>query len=442
MKSMVVRHSRLYRKQRRLLRISKGWTSEQMRTYQIDKLRELLIHAEKNVPYYSDLFRQVRFSPEQFSSLDEMQKIPLLTKSVFRDKLKELVADNIPVGDLSMSFTGGSTGEPVRFYQLKHRVGKLEKAFVDEIWSSTGVSEHDSIAVLRGGRIPQNARDGFYWKYRPFHRQLLLSTQHLTRESADRYAELLIKYRIRHIHTFPSAIGLFARILENSDFLFPDLKTVLTSSEVVQEWTRELTQEVLGVSIFDLYGNSEKVVIAAQCDKAGSLKVYPQYGYTELISPDGTPVTEPGLLGEIVGTSFLRYATPLIRYRTGDEAILKEPMTPGCYPIFSKIYGRTQDYVISRSGREISVSLLNIHSDALRNVLRFQFFQEIPGELVLRIVPAEGFTARDIEVIKEELRANIGLDFNLSVKLQDHVDVSRTNKAPILIQRLSISRSN
>jgi phenylacetate-CoA ligase len=436
-----VKYGRLYRKQRRLIRDSRGWDAKRMWEYQQNTLRDLLVHAGAHVPYYRELFREIGFNPCGIDAPEKFQRLPFLTKSLLKTRFEDLRADNIPRSKLSLGATGGATGEPVQFYQIRKRIGQIEGAFVDEIWKTAGVSERDSIAVLRGTPVGPNPSDGFHWKHRPFHRVLLLSTFHLSEESAAHYASLMIRFRIRHLHAFPSSFVQFARYIQDMGLRFPDMKTILTSSEVVLNWMRDLSLEVFDAPLFDLYGSSEKTVIAGQCSDDGKMMVYPQYGYTELVEDDGSLITEPGIPGEIVGTSFIRHATPLIRYRTGDIGVLYRHLSPGSWPILSRIQGRTGDYVYSSGERKVSVSLLNLHSDVLRNVLKFQFYQDTPGELVLRIVPGEGYTDSDSNRLKSKLEEILGEAFILILSLQDSVATTARAKSPILIQRLDRTRT-
>ena len=75
--------------------------------------------------------------------------------------------------------------------------------------------------------------------------------------------------------------------------------------------------------VFSHYGHYELAVLAGFCEKEDTYHVLPQYGYAELLDSNGKPVTQPGGMGEIVATSFIMHATPIIRYRTRDYAVLK-----------------------------------------------------------------------------------------------------------------------
>ena len=67
---------------RQAMEQSQWWPPEQMKTYQVQRLRSFLETVSGQVPYYRNLFRELDFSPEKVSSIADLQQIPFLTKSL------------------------------------------------------------------------------------------------------------------------------------------------------------------------------------------------------------------------------------------------------------------------------------------------------------------------------------------------------------------------
>ena len=65
---------------------SQFWTREQINSYQIAKLRKLLLHTISYVPYYKELFSDLRLKPGDFHELDDLHKIPILNKETLFKK--------------------------------------------------------------------------------------------------------------------------------------------------------------------------------------------------------------------------------------------------------------------------------------------------------------------------------------------------------------------
>ena len=58
--------------------------AEQLAQLRIARLRDLLAFAGTNVPYYRDTFARLHFDPSRVTSLDDLARLPLLTKDVMR----------------------------------------------------------------------------------------------------------------------------------------------------------------------------------------------------------------------------------------------------------------------------------------------------------------------------------------------------------------------
>ena len=68
------------------------YSTEQIEQYQIRKLKKLLLSSSREISYYRDLFWNIGFDPNTFSSLDDLKKIPILDKSTIRDNYSKLIS--------------------------------------------------------------------------------------------------------------------------------------------------------------------------------------------------------------------------------------------------------------------------------------------------------------------------------------------------------------
>ncbi|HEY9132085.1 MAG TPA: phenylacetate--CoA ligase family protein, partial [Dyella sp.] len=87
---------------------------EQIRTLQWVRLKRLLDHCYREVPYYRRRWQELGIVPEDIRSLDDYSRLPVLTKADIREHFDELKAVSWRDG-LLYKATGGSTGEPLRF---------------------------------------------------------------------------------------------------------------------------------------------------------------------------------------------------------------------------------------------------------------------------------------------------------------------------------------
>jgi phenylacetate-CoA ligase len=211
----------------------------------------------------------------------------------------------------------------------------------------------------------------------------------------------------------------------------------------VYDWQRAQIESALGARVFSWYGQSERVVLAGECEHDSALHIFPEYGYTELLDDDDNVITEPGVPGEVIGTAFPTRGFPLIRYRTNDAAVYADGFCEHCrrqYRRFTRIEGRLQEFIVSAGGRPISMTAINMHSPVFDNVRQFRFYQDTPGKVALRIVPKDSYRPdSDAELIRTELAPKLGPDTELTaIELVPEIPPAANGKFRFLDQRLPI----
>jgi phenylacetate-CoA ligase len=222
-----------------------------------------------------------------------------------------------------------------------------------------------------------------------------------------------------------------------------DLKGVIPISEELYPQQRELILEAFRPArVLVTYGLSEKTAIAGELPgQPGAYEIEPLYGITEIIGDDGCPVTIPGETGRIVGTGFISTSMPLLRYDTGDLAQLVRPATRGnCYrmQIRSIKPRRGQEFVAGINGELISITSINIHSPLFSRIQEFQLFQDQPGEIIMRVVPAPGFGTSDIQPIVDEIQSKVGSSASFKLALEDSLETNARGKRKLIDQRLDL----
>src|SRR5436190_9926895 len=80
------------------------------------KLAGLLDHAYQTVPYYRAVFDGLGIHPKEITSASDFARLPILEKAMVREQRDRLVSSRFDPKQLVGSATGGSTGEPMRFY--------------------------------------------------------------------------------------------------------------------------------------------------------------------------------------------------------------------------------------------------------------------------------------------------------------------------------------
>jgi phenylacetate-CoA ligase len=407
------------------------------------KLGDTLRHAFEHIPAY-ERFRGLAAGHRD--PLEMLAELPVTDKLDIKHHPDRYISTAMPASARLEMFTGGSTRNPMRFYLQKHVTRPKEYAYIQEFRRRLGVRADEMILALRGRTVPSAAQPGgAIWMVEPIKRQLILSSDHLEKRFMPAYAEALSLHRPRYIEAFPSALYPLARWLANHPLpeFTKNVRGVMLYSENVYGYQLEKFREVFGCPIVSHYGHSERVLMAASMPDDDRYFFWPQYGHFELLDADNRPVTQPGKLGFVVGTSFDNQVMPFVRYRTGDLAMLSDrpnPALPG-FPAVERIVGRLQEFIVCRDHRLVSITTLGVaHFPELALVDAIQYEQDRPGKVVLKVVSENPLSAPQRESIAAAVERKTQGGCEIEVAQVDGIARTPRGKARMLVQHLDIRR--
>jgi phenylacetate-CoA ligase len=416
------------------LRTSENWDESEIRDHQLSELKRIAKMAYNDTSGYRRSFESHGFHPDSIQSLDDVRRIPFLTKQNIRDDL-ESFSRQVP-GRYHIT-TGGSTGVPTGMYRDPVSFAK-ELASKAHQYHRIGWQEGDRQIVFRGLKIDSTDSMDFVEEFN----ELRCSTYEFGTERMDVFRRAAFEFRPDWIRCYPSSGYVFASYLKQSGRTFPEIKGILCSSEQLFGFQNRLFREVFGpdIRIFSHYGHYEMAAVAGYCEKTDDYHVLPQYGFVELLDHKDNPVSTPGMVGEIVATSFVMEATPFVRYRTEDLAVFKSFGCEQCgrpYQVWERVEGRLQELIQTPSGKLISTSMLNMHDDTYEHIEQFQFHQKSRDSVIFRFVPKPTFS----EQTKAQLYANLGSKLGDCIKLildpVANIPLTHRGKHRLLIQELA-----
>jgi len=436
-----IRYGKVFWETYNFLQESQWWSREKLEEYQMQQLSKLLSDAYENVPYYRKVFDERGLQPKDIQNFNDLRKLPYLTKEDVRNNLNDLMAKNLPKSRFQYVSTSGSTGIPLWFYRERGVTGPRELAFHWRMRGWIGYRFTDKCAVLRGNVIRRTeGNKPAWWEYSPVDRLLVLSLHDMTQENLVKYVEKLNEFQPKFIQAFPSGITVLARFLKEHDIqLACSIKAILCGSENMYASQRKMLEEAFKCRVFSWYGHTETAVLAGECDKDTRYHIFPEYGITELIGSNGSPVNHQGEVGEIVGTGFINHAMPFIRYRTGDLARYAQG-TCSCgrnYRLLEGVEGRLQEFIVAKDGHLISLGDMQIPF-AFDNVRQFQFYQDEKGRVVFSVVKKGRYTEEDTQHIKRALCERFGESVDISIRLVDTIPQTQSGKYRFLIQKLPV----
>ncbi|MGC9952285.1 MAG: hypothetical protein ABSF64_38575 [Bryobacteraceae bacterium] len=372
-----------------------------------------------NVPHYR------KHGPSAFTTKDQIRERPA-----------DFIAETLPRRALIPWHTSGTTGKPLTIYYSRAAMQKMW-AFVELYRNTAGVTKDDRRGQFTGKMIvPPNqpVLKKVFWRRDLANHTLLLSTVHLLPGNLPHYAAALERFQPVYLSGYPSSMYVLADYYRQSGRPAPRLRAALTSAETLLEHQRVAIQETFATRVFDQYGQAEMQSFWYECEH-GRMHAHPLAGVTEILRADGAPAA-PGEMGEVVLTGLANYAMPLIRYRVGDTARFATESCP-CgrgMPVIEEIGGRMDDFVYTRERGFLG--RLDPVLKGVRNIVESQLEQESLDVLRVRFVPAPRFTAEDLQILENNLRARVGRGIHLEFECTDRIPRSPNGKFRFVISRL------
>jgi phenylacetate-CoA ligase len=392
---------------REVLDQSQYLPAAQIAEIQADHLRTFLVDIGTHVPYFRDLFQKVGFDPAACRGIEDLGRLPFMTKNVIRENMEALRADD--AGPLTRYNTGGSSGEPLVFY-----IGKARKSHdVAAKWRATrwwNVDIGDPEIVLWGSPIELGAQDRVKAIRDRLLRSWLLPAFEMSDDKVREMLRQIRALRPKMLFGYPSALAHIAEKARKWNMPMNDLgiKVAFVTSEMLYDHQKKSISEVFGCPVANGYGARDAGFIAHQCSH-GNLHISAEDIVVEIIDADGHPVG-PGKPGEIVISHTATRDFPFVRYRTGDVGVLgTEECSCGIkLPVLAEVQGRTTDFVVASDGTVVHALALIYTVRDLPGVQRFKIIQHSLERTEVMVVADGRFGDGERLRIRRDFAARLG----------------------------------
>jgi phenylacetate-CoA ligase len=367
----------------------------------------MLQRAATRVPFYRQQWEARRRAGDT-ASWQQLRNWPILEKETLRSNPRAFVADDIKHRDLIETHTSGSTGTPLTLWNTAESDRAWYALFEERCRNWYGVSRQDRWAILGGQLIaPVASRKPPFWVWNAGLSQLYMSTYHLAPDLIPHYLEALVRYRIRYLLGYSSALHLLAKTALEKPVEGLKLQVVIANAEPLFDHQRSTITEAFKCPVWETYGMAERVLGASECEH-GRLHLWPDSGQVEVL--DGTTPVDRGGVGDLVCTGLVNPAMPLIRYRVGDRGALESNDTAcACgrtLPMMKGIEGRSDDMLYTVDGR--GIGRLDPVFKSGWPIREAQIVQNALDVFRVRLVPSPGFDDSIQREIATQLRARLG----------------------------------
>lgn len=398
---------------------AEGLARESLRKLQTERLRRTIATCLRS-SFYGSRLGALNIRPEDFTSPDDIKKLPFTTKDDLRG--------NYPYGLLCQPMdqyvrlhaSSGTTGTPTAIFYTQNDIDSWA-GLVARCMYAVGLRKGDVFQNMSGYGLFTGGLGIHYGSER-----LGCLTVPAGAGNSKRQLKLLRDFHVTGVHIIPSYALHFANFLhqEGVDPRSLDWRFALIGAEPHTEEVRQRIQELLGVKAYNSYGMTEMngPGVAFECAEQAGMHLWEDAYIAEIIDPDTGLWVKEGEVGELVMTTLCRDGMPLLRYRTRDLTRFI-PGACACgrtHVRIDRITGRADDMLIIKGCNiypmQIEQALMSLPEVAQNYVI--ELFKE--GEMDQLRIKVE---IKD-DYFVEDMRALTTLQKKITARLRDEILVT------------------
>ena len=414
-------------------------SEDEIRDLQLKKLKKQIRYDYKNSIYYHDKFKEAGLTPQDITSFEDFQKVPLMTKDEHRRAQQESIERfGHPYGLITcaplekivrISSTSGTTGMPTLYTLTKHDVGVVNEMHARKYWRAGLRPGHVvlqalSLSMFTGGLplsdgiqamglccVPVGIEGG---TKRIVDFLLLTNPQALI--ATPSFGEYLIEkaFSLTGKEAKDLGIGWFFCAAEPGGGI---------------NAVRKRLAEGFHARVFDHTGGGHAFhgICCGDEEYRGMHFISPDHCILELVDPVSKKPVDmvDGAVGEMVFTFIDWEGGPFLRYVLGDILqVFTKPCECGFPGIRFNILGRGDDMLIVKG--------VNIYPSALKEaVARFhpkttgvlKILLDQPGPLVkpplkLKVEYGSGIRPEESASLKEEIKKHMKDNLRINPEIE------------------------
>jgi phenylacetate-CoA ligase len=294
-------------------------TNTEIKKFQEQKLKELLIYLETHSPFYQKLFKENNIDITDIQTLEDLQKIPTTVKNDIQQNNDDFFCIT-PDKIVDYSTTSGTLGDPVTFGlsdndlerlayneaisfacagiqkgDVVQMITTIDKRFMAGLAYFLGLRKMGASVVRMGPGIPELQWDSIF-RYKP---KYLITVPSFLLKMID-YAE---KHGLDYKNSSVYGAVCIGESIKNQDFT-----DNILSQKIKEKWD---------INLFSTYASTEMSTAFTECEFQNGGHHHPELIITEILDDEGKLVQE-GESGELTITTLGVEAIPLLRFKTGD----------------------------------------------------------------------------------------------------------------------------
>lgn len=427
----------------RVLQKTQWLSYEETKRLQTKNLRVMLNHAYDTVPYYRRKFRERNLLPSDIKNIDDLPKLPILTKADIRKNIGDLISRTFPRRNM-VPYASGGTGNPIKFYITKEQFS-WEVAAEYRAYGWAGYKFGDRCFMLWGSPSDLSKYKGLFSHFTKFLEGVYIAdTYVMSEEALARFVYLLGKFDPEIVRGYANSVYMVAKYMKKRSIGFVRPRAVITSAETLSDVMRKTIEEAFDCPVFDFYGSREIGALASECEEHSGYHISAENVVMEFTKENEQVST--GEDGLILLTSLRNFGMPFIRYKNEDVG---KPSDEACHcgrglPMMSSIEGRVSQFmaiydkqlnrvipVRPESPGVISIALMQVPLKCYRVI------QESLDRVVVKAVKDKGYSQKDTDFLVEHVRKYFGSNVAIEVEFVDSLPPLPSGKRSNFISKIN-----
>jgi phenylacetate-CoA ligase len=154
--------------------------------------------------------------------------------------------------------------------------------------------------------------------------------------------------------------------------------------------------------VHDQWGMNDGGLLASEGPERDGMHVFFLRSLLEVVDAADRPIDALRQSGRALATSLFNFATPFVRYETGDQVFWqsREPAASGiAWPRIGPVEGRTGDVIYLPSGRRVAMPGLTLVMRWIDGLRQYQFIQTAADAVTVRLDCGADFRLTESEVV-------------------------------------------
>lgn len=417
-----------------------------------DLLRERVVSAIRDVPFYADLYRPFGPPPAEPSDfLAWFDTLPVISRTDFEDVPDEArVSRAYAETPLVRKQTSGSTGIPFVLF-IDERIASFRSWRFRKPHFAAGETAPDTLEFLFPERFRRDRQVRVVANRTPAggapvegarrtRAEKSYSTLTDALKAPEAMYENLVARAPRTLTGYASSIVALAAWMVAEGRRLPSVQRIWTTSEMLTPEGREAIRDAFGFEAREAYASVEFGFMGWQEAPGGAYRLETDRLVFEGVSLASGRAAAPGEDSRVVISDLLNDATPLLRYEIGDIAAMAEPtaFAPTCYGAIAELRGKTNDSIRDLSGRRIEPFALLGHLKETLGAAQYRLICVEPGVFVLQYRPARS-AAVQLDAAVEGLRRIVGEPVRILAQKVPRIERETSGKLRPIIDLSTVS---